>query len=76
MQIWGSWSEFHKLMRNKNRPVYWCYKKMKISDKHLLACFGKMFLPTFIYDTEAENTVSEKVKWNKDNNSTQLINQV
>ena len=49
---------------------------MKISDKHLLACFGKMFLPTFIYDTEAENTVSEKVKWNKDNNSTQLINQV
>ena len=35
-----------------------------------------MFLPTFIYDTEAENIVSEKVKWNKDNNSTQLINQV
>ena len=35
-----------------------------------------MFLPTFIYDTEAETIVSEKVKWNKDNNSTQLINQV
>ena len=26
-----------------------------------------MFLLTFIYNTEAENIVFEKVKWNKDN---------
>lgn len=35
-----------------------------------------MFPPTFIYGTQAENMLFEKVKWNKDNDSTQLINQV
>lgn len=63
-------------MRNKNMPVYCCYKKIKVSGKHPLACFGKMFLLTFIYDPEAENKGFEKVKWNKNNDSTQLINQV
>ena len=49
---------------------------MKVSGKYLLSCFGEMFPLTFIYDTKAENMLFGKVKWTKDKDSTQLINQV
>lgn len=48
-------------MKNKNTPLPY-YKKMKVSGKYLLACFGEMFPLTFIYDTKAENMLFGKVK--------------